>query len=134
MIDLNKLDKKKIYYMASPYSSDDVVLKATRVQLAIDAAIHFMHLDIVVFPPIALNGPWATTHNIRGDWTYWERYDKMYIDRCDGGVIVLMLEGWDRSVGVTAEIEYAKSTGKDVYYITMEELECHISNLSKETV
>ncbi len=117
------LARDKIYYLASPYSHPEEHIRDRRVVDVIDASVVFMHQSIVVFPPIALNGPWTKTHQVRGDWEFWEKYDKLYIDRCDGGLIVLMLDGWDKSIGVTAEIKYAKETNKEIYYVTMETLE-----------
>ena len=43
-------------------------------------------------------------------------FDKAFIERFDG-IIVLQLDGWEKSVGVGAEIEYAKKLGLPVYLL-----------------
>ena len=53
------------------------------------------------------------------DWAFWEQVDREHLARCDE-VLVLMLEGWLLSRGVTAEIEIARELGKPVRYSSLE--------------
>jgi hypothetical protein len=48
--------------------------------------------------------------------------DEDFIRRCEE-VMVLMLDGWEDSVGVQAEIVLAHQLGKLVSYTTLDELE-----------
>ena len=41
------------------------------------------------------------------------------IDHCSH-LYVMMLPGWHKSIGVTAEITYAKKTGKEIVYLGMD--------------
>ena len=113
---------KPIYYLASPYTHSDVTVRKSRAESATEAAVKLLHLGVFVFAPIPYNEPWEK-YNLPGDWGFWADFDKSFVERCDGGLIVLMLDGWDRSTGVTAEIEFAKSIGLPVYYATKEQID-----------
>ncbi len=111
----------KLYYLASPYSHPDPKIKKLRAELVTESAVDLLRHNVFVFAPISYNEPWEK-YNLPGDWQFWEHFDKTFVSRCDGGIIVLMLDGWDKSVGVTAEIEFAKSIGLPVYYATPEQI------------
>lgn len=113
---------KPIYYLASPYTHKDSSVRKLRAESATEAAVKLLHLGIFVFAPIPYNEPWEK-YNLPGDWGFWADFDKSFVERCDGGLIVLMLDGWDKSTGVTAEIEFAKSIGLPVYYATKEQID-----------
>lgn len=117
-----KTKTKAIYYLASPYTHKDPAIRKLRAELATEAAVKLLHMGIFVFAPIPYNEPWEK-YNLPGDWSFWADFDKSFVERCDGGLIVLMLDGWEKSTGVTAEIEFAKSLKLPVYYVTMEQIE-----------
>ena len=50
------------------------------------------------------------------DWAFWQRVDVEHLRRCDE-VVVLMLDGWDRSAGVREEVRLARELGKPVRYV-----------------
>ena len=110
-----------IYYLASPYSHKDWKIKKQRAEAVTKAAVDLLHQGVYCFAPIAYNEPWEK-FDLPGDWQFWEKFDKAFIDKMDG-VIVLQLDGWEQSVGVAAEIQYAKSVNKPVYYITESQIE-----------
>lgn len=112
---------KPIYYLASPYSHKDKSVQKKRAEDATEVAVKLLHHDIFVFAPIPYNEPWEK-YNLPGDWGFWTDFDKSFVHRCDGGLIVLMLDGWDKSVGVTAEIEFAKQLNRPIYYATKEQI------------
>lgn len=111
----------KLYYLASPYSHKDPSVKKMRAEAVTESAVALLRHGVFVFAPISYNEPWEK-YSLPSDWGFWEVFDKTFVERCDGGVIVLMLDGWDKSVGVTAEIEYARSLGLPVYFATEEQI------------
>ena len=60
-------------------------------------------------------------YNLPTDWGFWKNYDIAFLDRC-GDLIVLMIDGWDRSIGVAAEIEHAKQMGYNTVYLTLDDI------------
>jgi len=112
---------KPVYYLASPYTHTDSAVRKMRAEDATEVAVRLLHLGLFVFAPIPYNEPWEK-HNLPGDWAFWCEFDKSFVERCDGGLIVLMLDGWEKSTGVTAEIEFATQLGKPIYYATKEQV------------
>jgi nucleoside 2-deoxyribosyltransferase len=102
-------------YLASPYSHLDPAVREQRFRAACQAAVALLHAGRVVFSPIAHSHPLAQ-HGLPGNWQFWERYDRAFLERCDE-VVVLMLDGWEESVGVQAEIRTAREFGKPVRYL-----------------
>lgn len=115
--------RNKLTYLASPYSHK---LKRVRMQRYNDVTIAAAKLTEKGY---ALICPITTSHNFVpymksgnfGFKGFWERLDLFYISMCHE-VVVLMLDGWKESVGVQAEIEYAKELGIPIKYTTMEKL------------
>jgi nucleoside 2-deoxyribosyltransferase len=110
----------KLHYLASPYTHKEVEIRKQRAEAVTKAAVDLLHQGVYVFAPISYNEPWER-FNLPGTWEFWCEFDKAFIEKCDS-VLVLMLDGWDQSVGVRAEIEFAKKIGKPVNYITEEQI------------
>lgn len=102
-------------YLASPYSHPDASIREFRFREACRAAAKLMRCGKVVFSPIA-HGHCICEHGLPTDWRFWEPFDRAQLERCDE-VIVLMLEGWQQSTGVQAEIRIAAELGKPVRYL-----------------
>jgi len=114
---------KKLWYVASPYSHPDESVRIARYRAAVHATMVLFQKNIATFGPIAFSANSSfLKYNIKTDFAAWEALDKLFISKSDG-IIVLTIDGWDRSVGVTAEIAFAKSLGLPVLYKTVDELE-----------
>lgn len=100
-------------YLASPYSHPTASTRLNRFRAVCRAAGVLMNSGHIIFSPIAHTHPIAMCCEMPGDWRFWERYDKAIIARCDE-LWVLTLDGWRESVGVTAEIQFAREIGKPV--------------------
>lgn len=112
----NNMSSKPLIYLASPYSHPDPSVRQERYEAACKAAASLMRQGHHIYSPIAATHPLAAAHDLPGDWQYWQCFDCNMINRCDE-VFVLMLDGWQDSVGVQAEIQYATTCGKPVEYI-----------------
>lgn len=102
----------KLVYLASPYTHPDLAVRIARFDAAALAAAEIIKAGLNVFSPIVHSHP-LVPHGLNGDWKTWEAIDHDWIARCDE-VWVLELRGWERSVGVRAEIEFADSIGRFV--------------------
>lgn len=111
--------KSLLVYLASPYSGS-MELQQKRFEEVARAFAwltnHYSEDKLFFYSPIASCHPINLLHLLPGDWNYWSDYDKLMIDRSDE-VWVLCIDGWDKSVGVTAEREYALSVGKKVLFL-----------------
>jgi hypothetical protein len=101
-------------YLASPYTHPNPAVREQRFDAACAVAAMLLREGHLVFSPIAHSHP-LTRFGLPLEWDFWERYDRHHLERCES-VLVLMLDGWEESRGVQAEIALAQSLGKPVWY------------------
>ena len=104
-------------YIASPYSHKDYRVMIDRYRKVRTYVAECLNEGEVVYSPINDNHPISDHHQLPGDWEFWKKVDTAFIRGSDK-LRVYMMDGWDKSVGVSAEIEYAKSIGKAVEYVS----------------
>ena len=102
-------------YLASPYTHDDPAVRQQRFEAACRAAATLLCRGQTVISPIAHSHA-ICAFGVPFDWRFWARHDRRYLEACDE-VAVLMLDGWQASVGVQAEIAIARELGKPVTYL-----------------
>jgi nucleoside 2-deoxyribosyltransferase len=102
-------------YLAVPYSDPDASIREQRFHAACVAAARLMRAGCFVHSPISHGHPIAA-HGVPTDWQFWEAHDRRFLEQCDV-VVVLMLDGWQESRGVQAEIQIANELGKPVRYL-----------------
>jgi nucleoside 2-deoxyribosyltransferase len=107
-------------YLASPYSHPDLVVRQQRFEAACRAAATLIQRGHVVFSPVAHSHSIAQ-HGLPLDWGFWEVQDREFVAACDE-LWVLMLEGWEQSRGVHAEIAIARALGKPIRFVDQVEL------------
>ena len=109
-----------LYYVASPYSHDCPEVVAKRVQDATRAAdaINLNYNGVTAYSPVAA----ATGMQARGITPKegWYLYDFAMLSKADR-LIVLKLEGWETSIGVSLEIAFALGKGIPITYWTLAE-------------
>lgn len=82
-------------------------------------AIHPSHAFIL---PITMSYVTQRLHStLGGEFEAWADTDLTYISACKE-IWVIMMPGWDRSVGVLAEIEFAKNRRKKIRYFDPDSL------------
>lgn len=101
-------------YLASPYTHEDPAVREHRFQLVCKHAAAMMRQGMHVYSPIAAHHPMAM-YGLPINWEYWKAIDTEMVTLCSG-FTVLMLAGWEDSVGVQAEIEIAESLGRIIVY------------------
>ena len=102
-------------YLASPYSHPDPKVRERRYWDACAFTAKRMREGAIIYSPIASSHVLSTVYGLPTHFAFWERFDKAILDRCTA-LEVLMLEGWQDSVGVTAEIKYAAKLGLPITY------------------
>jgi hypothetical protein len=70
----------------------------------------------VIFSPITHSHTIAQVEELPTTWDFWKDHDEKFLTCC-GLMFVLCIEGWDTSVGVTAEIVMARDMGIPIKYI-----------------
>lgn len=109
-------------YLASPYSSPIAGVAGDRFTAALKAVADLQTVGHLVYSPVVHFHPAAMRHKLPTDFEYWRRANLAFVARLDE-LWVLGIEGWQQSVGVLAEVEYAKALGKPVFVVDPESLE-----------
>ena len=115
-------NNKKAIYIASPYYYHGNWITQRfhhyiRYQIVMRVTAKLMKQGMVVFSPIVHGHAMALKHDLPKKWEYWKDTLEVLLPRFDE-LWVVLIEGWDRSRGVKAEIELAQKLGIKVRYIT----------------
>jgi len=73
------------------------------------------------FSPITHSHAMHVIGGLRGDWAYWEKIDREYLSISER-IVIVTLDGWEKSVGVNAETEIARQFGIPIWHLTEPEL------------
>lgn len=94
-------------------------LRDIRYEIVEKVATLLINEGYCMFEPIATCYHKEQKYHLPCNFEYWAERDKLAIDRSDG-IIVVCIDGWDKSNGVMKEIEHAWDTGKPVYLLTID--------------
>ncbi len=103
-------------YLGCPYNHEDAKVRKKRFDAVTYVAGCLINEGKVVFSPITQNHPIANIMDLPKGWDYWEKFDSKFLTMCDE-LHVLMLDGWEKSVGLKGEIELADKLGKLIVYL-----------------
>lgn len=105
-----------LIYLATPYSDPDPAVRFNRFDAVNRFAARLIEQGHYVYSPISHTHPIAVCGDLPKGWEYWEGFDRRMIAACDR-VVVYCQDGWQESVGVTAEIKIARELKKPVDFI-----------------
>ena len=105
-------------YLCSVYSVNNASkeLMQIRYEYVRKKTAEFLMLHVPIFSPIVHCHEVAKHFELPKTWEFWKEIDFAYLNGCTA-VFVLKMPHWKKSVGVNAEIEYAKSNNIPVHYI-----------------
>jgi nucleoside 2-deoxyribosyltransferase len=109
-------------YLASPYSHNSAMIRQQRYHLTCRAASKLMKAGIVVFSPLANTIPAIEIGGLELKHPEFMALDIPLLMRCDE-LLVIALDGWEQSVGVTQEIFAAKLLQKPITWIDEKDIE-----------
>ena len=107
-----------LVYLASPYTPTRGESIQSRVDAACKAAAKLMAEGNAVFAPVP-HSHYIADHlddGLRLDHEFWMHQDLEVLQHCDR-VVVLRLEGWERSKGIAREMTEAAMRGIPVEFI-----------------
>lgn len=119
------------WYLASPYSKwrggfEDAWEQAVAAQIAFDRA------SIQTYAPIVASHPRAARGNLPGDWAFWASLDHPFIEAAYG-MIVLKMDGWQESFGMTAERSMFVASKKRVIEVSHPVTESDVAWVKENT-
>lgn len=114
----------KMVYIASPFSHKNFFVMCYRFyKITKIAALLYKKHKVCMFLPITQSGLMQVlVPSLGGSFASWKDVDLAAIDHCDE-VWVVKMSGWDKSIGVIAEVEYARENNTIVRFINPDTLE-----------
>ena len=107
----------KIVYLCVPYSHEDESVRDYRANMADKMAAHLMEKGNIVFSPISHSHRIAPNLGNSNETDFWLKQDLPFLAIADE-VVVLKLDGWDKSKGIKIELEHAQKRGIPIRWIT----------------
>ena len=115
---MGNIKPEPYFYLASPYSHPDEEVRKQRERSISDIGAKLTHLGLNLFCPITqshrLNEFLDKGQQLGHDECM--RVDYALLDKAEA-LIVAKLSGWDKSVGVKLEMDYAREKGMMIYTI-----------------
>lgn len=110
-----------LVFISSPFSHTDKAVEKYRTEEVNKFVAKLTSEGVHAFSPITYGTILLNYHDMPSDWKFWKDFCEAFLIKCDE-VRVLMLEGWDVSEGVQAEIDFAVKHGIPVSYIDVSNL------------
>jgi nucleoside 2-deoxyribosyltransferase len=112
---LQDITPDMLVYVAGPYSGTPEQVNERMVKFYLAMAL-LIERGINGCSPLEKHAILAH-RNLPGDWAYWGHFSEVMLKRCDV-MIIIMLEDWEKSTGVAAEIKIAKAHSIPIIYLT----------------
>jgi len=100
----------EIEYLAIPYSDPDPEVMDYRAEISDIVCADLMNQGRVIFAPISSCHHIAKKYTLPRDWEFWKNIDEQFV-RASKTLLVVALDGWEKSTGVTAERKIAEDAG-----------------------
>lgn len=108
-------DHRPLVYLACPYTHDEESVMEMRFEKVTQIGAELASDGYSVFSPISMSHP-MKKYGLPGNWEFWAKFDEDFIS-CSNKLFVLMIDGWETSTGVTAEIKIAQKMGIPIMYL-----------------
>lgn len=101
------MNKNQLIYLGSPYTHSDKDVEQERYDKALYLTADLLNQGFHVISPIVHCHPLSIKYNMKGDFEFWQKYNFAILSKCDV-LLIFPLDGWEISVGLQKEIQYAK--------------------------
>lgn len=107
----------QLIYLASPYNHPSAQVREDRFCQVAEITALLMKLGRIVYSPIVHNHPLAVEYGLPKGWDYWQTFDETMLAKCDEIWVLKVIEGWEKSVGIKAEVDIAQRLNIPVKYV-----------------
>lgn len=109
-------------YLAAPYSHENPEIETERNRIIDNVTMNLVMMGFVVYSPIThgcalVRSAILDDTEIGTDWKAWERHCLGMLEKADS-MMILALEGWAKSKGIDAEIDYCNENQIPVTILT----------------
>lgn len=105
-------------YLASPYTHPCEEMMQLRYEQALFVCSEMLNSGVTVYSPIVHFHPMALKFNMPKDYSFWKKHNKAAINVCTA-LAFLTLDGWNKSVGVQDEINFAWNESKPIHQVDL---------------
>jgi len=105
-----------IIYVASPYSHPEHKVMEERYHLVMKYCSDLINRGQIPFSPIVYGHELAKKHNLPTDAKFWDEFNMSFL-RLSRVLHVYCIPGWEKSVGVRREIDFATEIGIPIVII-----------------
>jgi len=113
------MSNRRLVYLSVPYTDPDPAVMEARFMAATRTAGKLLREGFIVFSPITHGHPIAKHYGAIRDWETSKELCYTYL-ALTYKLVVLKLAGWDKSVGVRAEINHAEYNKLEIEYMDYE--------------
>lgn len=110
-------NNKTLVYLAVPYSHPNKKVREKRFNIVNKVAAKLISEGEHIFSPISSSHPISLAGDLPKSFDFWIEYDRAFL-KCSKKLIVLMLKGWEESIGVSGEIKIAKQLNIPIEYLS----------------
>lgn len=103
-------------YLGTPYSNGNPYLINFRAEVVDMIATELTNEGRAIYSPITSWHNCACKFTMPKTFEFWERMNLSFLVQCKR-LIVVMISGWEESVGLQGEIEFAEKMGIDIEYL-----------------
>lgn len=102
-------------YLGSPYSHPEEAVREARYLEAEKAMVQMLKEGVHTYSPIVMTHTAACRYGLPQESSWWRANNYAFLGMASE-LRVLMIEGWDASIGLTDEINMANLLGVPVSY------------------
>jgi len=106
----------ELVYIASPYTNGDLSMEEENFKDITKYVSIKVAEGEVLISPITYGHTLLQFKDMPGTWEFWTNFCFTILAKCDR-LRVVMMPGWDKSVGVAGEISFAQDHGIPVEYV-----------------
>jgi hypothetical protein len=110
------IDNNHLFYIAAPYTHTNPDVVQFRIRSVNAFCADLFAKGVHLFSPLSMCHPIAMSHNLPTDALYWHAYNRKMCNLCSH-LVVLMLPGWQESLGVQCEIDLFFTSKKPIIYV-----------------
>jgi hypothetical protein len=111
-----------LIYIAGPYSHPQEEVRFVRYQQHTQAAALLLQQGYHPYSPIAHWHNAAVIYNLPTNADFWHQHNRAVLAKCSF-CVALQLPGWEDSIGLRYETEFANQCGIPVVYSSLQDLE-----------
>jgi hypothetical protein len=112
----------RLIYLAGPYSHKSEEVRQERVNRFSEALAFFSNTteNLCIYSPIVHWHEVAKLHKLRHDFSYWMQQD-FHMINLSTAMWILKIDGWDKSYGLSQEIEFARDKNKEIFFVNTDD-------------